>query len=98
MVDGQPLPNDPTLVPLFDGTHLTGANPGVDQTTNQPVVAFTLDDTASKLFADYTRAHVNEFFAIVLDGTSSRPRASASRSPRAPARSRWVPGPMPRPR
>ena len=69
VVDGQPLPNDPTLVPLFDGTHLTGANPGVDQTTNQPVVAFTLDDTASKLFADYTRAHVNEFFAIVLDGT-----------------------------
>ncbi len=69
IVDGQPLPPDPELKPLFDGTHLTGANPGSDQSTGQPVVAFTLDDFASKLFAEYTRSHVNEFFAIVLDGT-----------------------------
>ena len=32
-------------------------------------MAFTLKDVASKLFADYTRASVNQFFAIVLDGT-----------------------------
>ncbi|MGZ8515137.1 MAG: protein translocase subunit SecD [Candidatus Limnocylindrales bacterium] len=69
VVDGQPLPNDPQLAPLFDGTHLTGANPGSDQNTGQPVVAFTLDDVASKLFADYTRDHVDDFFAIVLDNT-----------------------------
>ncbi|MEA2538478.1 MAG: preprotein translocase subunit SecD [Chloroflexota bacterium] len=69
IVDGGPLPNDPDLKPLFDGTHLTGANPGSDQNTGQPVVAFTLDDVASKLFADYTRTHVNDFFAIVLDNT-----------------------------
>jgi len=69
IVDNQPLPNDPNLKPLFDGTHLTAANPGTDSTTGEPVVAFTLDGEASKLFADYTSQHVNDFFAIVLDGT-----------------------------
>ncbi|MEO8229064.1 MAG: protein translocase subunit SecD [Chloroflexota bacterium] len=69
IVDGQPLPSDPTLVPLFDGTQLDQANPGSDQNTGEPVVAFTLKDEGSKKFADYTRAHVGEFFAIVLDGT-----------------------------
>jgi len=68
VLDGQPLPNDPNLTPLFTGEHLTAANPGNDQTTGEPVVAFTLDDTAAKLFAEYTKAHVGEFFAIVLDG------------------------------
>jgi protein-export membrane protein SecD len=69
VVDGQLLPTDPALVPLFDGTHLRSANPGTDQTSGGPVVAFTLDDTASKLFAGYTSGHVDDFFAIVLDGT-----------------------------
>jgi protein-export membrane protein SecD len=68
VIDGQPLP-EPVPDALFAGSHLTGANPGSDQSTQQPVVAFTLDDVASKLFADYTRDHVNDFFAIVLDGT-----------------------------
>jgi preprotein translocase subunit SecD len=68
VIDGQPLPSDPALVPLFTGEHLTGANPGSDE-NGQPVVAFTLDGEASKLFADYTRDHVNDYFAIVLDGT-----------------------------
>ena len=69
IVDGQPLPADPQLTPLFTGEHLTAANPGTDQTSGQPVVAFTLDGDAAKLFGDYTKAHVGEFFAIVLDGT-----------------------------
>ncbi len=67
--EGQPLPTDPPLAPLFTGEHLTAANPGTDQNTGQPVVAFSLDGEASKLFGDYTKAHVGEFFAIVLDGT-----------------------------
>jgi preprotein translocase subunit SecD len=33
VIQGQPLPNDPTLTPLFTGEHLTAANPGTDQTT-----------------------------------------------------------------
>ncbi len=69
VVDGQPLPSDPSLTPLFTGEHLTAANPGTDQTTGEPVVAFTLDAAATKLFSDYTRDHVGDFFAIVLDDT-----------------------------
>jgi protein-export membrane protein SecD len=69
VIQGQPLPNDPTLTPLFTGEHLTAANPGTDQTTGQPVVSFTLDDSAAKLFAQYTKDHIGDFFAIVLDGT-----------------------------
>jgi protein-export membrane protein SecD len=67
VIDGQPLPDDPNLTPLFTGEHLTKSNPGNDPTTGEPVVAFGLDDYASKLFAEYTKAHVGEFFAIVLD-------------------------------
>ncbi len=67
VVDGQELPADPNLVPLFTGEHLTQAAPGTDQTSGGPVVQFSLDDYASKLFAEYTKAHVGEFFAIVLD-------------------------------
>ena len=35
----------------------------------EPVVQIELDAAASRLFADYTRDHVNDYFAIVLDGT-----------------------------
>ena len=68
VTEGAPLPGDP-LPPLFTGEHLTAANPGTDQSSGRPVVAFSLDDEASKLFAAYTKDHVGEFFAIVLDGT-----------------------------
>ena len=67
VTDGQPLPNDPALVPLFTGEHLTQASPGTDSTTGEPIVQFTLDDYAAKLFAEYTKNHVGDFFAIVLD-------------------------------
>ena len=66
--DNQPLPTDPALVPLFEGGHVTSANPGTDGITGEPVVMFTLDTEASELFTDYTRGHVGDFFAIVLDG------------------------------
>ncbi len=69
VVDGQLLPNDPKLKPLFTGEHLTKANPGTDPTTGEALVLFSLDDQAAKAFGDYTKAHVKEFFAIVLDGT-----------------------------
>ncbi len=69
IVDGQDLPKDPALKVLFTGEHLTKASPGTDSTTGQPIVAFSLDDVASKLFGDWTKAHIQEYFAIVLDGT-----------------------------
>ena len=65
---GQPLPEDASLKPLFTGTAISAANPASDQ-TGQPVVQIELDAAASRLFADYTRDHIDEYFAIVLDGT-----------------------------
>jgi protein-export membrane protein SecD len=52
--------------PLFSGEELETAAIGQDQTGNR-VVTFILKSEGAKLFADYTTAHVNEYFAIVLD-------------------------------
>jgi preprotein translocase subunit SecD len=68
IIDGQPLPSDPALVPLFTGDQLESANPSTDQ-DGKPAVAFALKGDAAKKFADYTSANVGNFFAIVLDGT-----------------------------
>jgi preprotein translocase subunit SecD len=62
---GQPLPT--TTPALFSGDQVRSSNVSQNQ-QGQRVVAFTLAETGAKLFADYTTAHVGEFFAIVLDG------------------------------
>ncbi|HET7677687.1 MAG TPA: protein translocase subunit SecD [Candidatus Limnocylindrales bacterium] len=63
-------PMDPSLPPLFDGKEIdpSGVAPGFDQTTGESVVQFKLKSEGAKKFADYTRTHVGEYFAIVLDG------------------------------
>ncbi len=53
---------------LFDGTELSSAAIGNDA-TNRRVVTFHLKDRGAKLFGDYTAAHIQDFFAIVLDGS-----------------------------
>jgi len=53
--------------PLFSGEQLDSAAIGAD-TTGKRVVTFHLKDAGAKLFADYTAAHVGQYFAIVLDG------------------------------
>ncbi len=68
IIDGQPLPKDELLVPLFTGDQLESANPSTDE-NGRPAVAFALKSDAAKKFADYTTANVGNFFAIVLDGT-----------------------------
>ncbi len=68
VVNGQPLPSDPSLTPLFGGEELESANPSTDENGN-PAVRFVLKGDASKLFADYTTGNVGNYFAIVLDGT-----------------------------
>ena len=50
-----------------DGANLTNANGQFDQQNNENVVAFQFDTTGAKLFANVTRNHVGERFAIVLD-------------------------------
>lgn len=53
--------------PLFRGEELSSASIGQDRNGGR-AVAFVLKDNGSKLFEDYTRVHVGDFFAIVLDG------------------------------
>ncbi|MFN8630356.1 MAG: protein translocase subunit SecD [Chloroflexota bacterium] len=52
---------------LFSGDAVSSAVIGQDQ-TGQRTVDFTLNDKGKQLFADYTQAHVGDYFAVVLDG------------------------------
>jgi protein-export membrane protein SecD len=52
--------------PLFSGEQLETAAIATDPTKGR-VVTFVLKPEGAKLFQDYTTAHVNENFAIVLD-------------------------------
>ena len=54
--------------PLLQGDRLVDASLAFDERTGQPVVAFRLDSVGAKRFAEITRAHVGEPFAILLDG------------------------------
>ncbi|HSK51506.1 MAG TPA: protein translocase subunit SecD [Clostridia bacterium] len=53
--------------PLFDGTEVANATIGTDQ-LGFVAVNFQLKDRGAQLFADHTRDHLREFFAIALDG------------------------------
>jgi protein-export membrane protein SecD len=58
---------DPKQFPaLFSGEQLETAAVGQDPTAGR-VVTFVLKPEGAKLFADFTRDHVGEYFAIVLD-------------------------------
>jgi preprotein translocase subunit SecD len=64
--------------PLFPGSEVSSASIGQNQTSGL-TVNFQLKDNGAKLFADYTRDHVGEYFAIVLDGkVVSAPRINSS--------------------
>jgi protein-export membrane protein SecD len=54
--------------PLFSGDQVSSASTGVDQNRGL-TVTFSLKDQGAKLFADYTRQHTGDYFAITLDGT-----------------------------
>ena len=74
---GQALPPAYTSTPcsatvtvncvLFSGDAVSSASIGADQ-TGQRTVDFTLNDKGKQLFADYTTNHINDYFAVVLDG------------------------------
>ena len=59
-------PTEPCV--LFGGEELApgSANVGADQ-QGRRTVNFTLKENGKNLFADWTRGHTNEYFAIVLD-------------------------------
>ena len=54
--------------PLMTGEAVATASAGFDtQFTNQPIVSLDLTGDGAQVFADITRAHVNDRLAIVLD-------------------------------
>jgi SecD/SecF fusion protein len=54
--------------PMLQGDRLADAKAGFHPQTGQPIVSFHFDGAGAKRFAEITRAHVGEPFAIVLDG------------------------------
>jgi len=57
-----------TYPPLFSGDQVSSATVGTDQ-NGRPAVNFVLKDTGKNLFADYTRDHIGQYFAITLDNS-----------------------------
>ena len=72
---------------LFSGDQVAAASIGANQ-TGQRTVDFTLRPNGKDLFAEYTAAHIDDYFAIVLDGkVITRPGHQQRRSPTARSRS-----------
>jgi hypothetical protein len=68
---------DPSLPPLFGGDQIESASIGTDQVGSR-VVTFRLAAEGTRLFGEWTRDHIGEVFAIVVDGTIlSAPRINA---------------------
>jgi len=51
----------------LDGQHVKSAEVGSDNLTNRPEVDFVLDSEGTKIFGDFTSAHVGDSLAIVSD-------------------------------
>ena len=51
---------------IMTGSDLETASVGLDQ-YGQPEILFTLKSSGAKIFADYTKAHIGDILAIVLD-------------------------------
>ena len=52
---------------IVDGEDLVDAQPGFDQRTNEPIVSFRFNSAGARRFGKYTKSHVGEPFAIVID-------------------------------
>jgi preprotein translocase subunit SecD len=66
------------LQPLFSGDQLESANVGADQNGNR-TVNFVLKPAGKDLFANWTTAHIGEYFAIALDSVViSAPRINSA--------------------
>jgi preprotein translocase subunit SecD len=78
---GLPLPEGMADVePLFNGTELDNIAIGSHATTGEIVVNMQLKETGSRLFDEHAAEHLNEQFAIVLDGiVQSAPVLRAAR-------------------
>ncbi|MEA2623674.1 MAG: preprotein translocase subunit SecD [Chloroflexota bacterium] len=79
VIQGQKLPANMDPTPLFSGDQIAAARPGQEGTTGLPAVDLELKDEGSRLFDEYAASHLNQRFAIVLDGiVQSAPVLQAS--------------------
>jgi preprotein translocase subunit SecD len=53
--------------PVVQGDDLVDSQPGFDQQTNEPIISFRFNQSGARKFGAFTKEHVNEPFAIVLD-------------------------------
>ena len=76
----EPTPEGPIYHTVMTGEMLVTADVQTQQgVTNQPVVGFTLTAEGSKIFDEYTSAHVGDILGIVLDGVViSSPRINSA--------------------
>jgi preprotein translocase subunit SecD len=54
-------------VAVVEGNDLVDSQPQFDQQTNEPVISFRFNQSGARKFGAFTKDHVNEPFAIVLD-------------------------------
>ena len=52
----------------LDGQYLLSAEPSKDSTTSQPVVNVKLSSEGGSIFYDFTKSHIGQPLAIVMDG------------------------------
>jgi preprotein translocase subunit SecD len=64
--DATAASTDMVYSPLMSGADLDTVSVGMD-TVGKYMVNFKLKETATKLFGEYTKAHVGDYLAIVLD-------------------------------
>jgi preprotein translocase subunit SecD len=53
--------------PVVQGDDLVDAQPSFDQQTSEPIIAFRFNQSGARRFGAFTKEHVGEPFAIVLD-------------------------------
>jgi preprotein translocase subunit SecD len=53
--------------PVVEGDDLVDAQPGFDQQTNEPIISFRFNQSGARKFGAFTKDHVGQPFAIVLD-------------------------------
>ncbi len=53
--------------PVVQGDDLVDAQPGFDHQTNAPIISFRFNQSGARKFGNFSKSHVGEPFAIVLD-------------------------------
>ena len=53
--------------PVVQGDDLVDSQPGFDQQTNEPIISFRFNQSGARKFGAFTKEHVGQPFAIVLD-------------------------------